>query len=50
LAFEIRQFFPQELDALLMYNGFTIEEKYGDYDGALFCGTSPKQLVVCRAS
>jgi hypothetical protein len=50
LAFEMRQFFPQELDALLMYNGFTIEEKYGDYDEAKFCSTSSKQLVVCRAS
>lgn len=50
LAFEMRQFFPQEIDALLKYNGFTIEEKYGDYDEAKFCGSSPKQLVVCRAS
>ena len=49
LSFEPRQFFPQELDALLAYNGFQLERKYGNYDGAAFSGASPKQLVVCRA-
>lgn len=49
LSFEMRQFFPQEIDALLVYNGFTIEEKYGDYDEAIFSSESPRQLIVCRA-
>jgi SAM-dependent methyltransferase len=50
LSFEMRQFFPQEIDELLTYNGFTIEQKYGGYDEAVFSGTSPKQLIVCYAS
>ncbi len=50
LTFEMRQFFPQEIDGLLVYNGYTIEEKYGDYDEAIFSSLSPRQLIVCRAS
>jgi ubiquinone/menaquinone biosynthesis C-methylase UbiE len=46
---EIRIYFPQELDALLKYNGFAIESKFGDYDGTAFRAASPKQLVVCSA-
>lgn len=45
----MRILFPQELDALLRYNGFTIEAKYGDYDETPFTSASPKQLVVCHA-
>jgi SAM-dependent methyltransferase len=44
----MRILYPQELDALLLYNGFTIEAKYGNYDETPFDSTSPKQLVVCR--
>lgn len=47
LSFEMRQFFPQEIDALLEYNGFIVERKYGGYDGEEFNGSSPKQLIVC---
>ncbi len=47
LSFEMRQFFPQEIDTLLEYNGFTIDRKYGGYDGEEFSGDSPKQLIVC---
>lgn len=43
----MRMFFPQELDALLRYNGFEIETKYGDYQDAPFSSKSPKQMVVC---
>ena len=32
VSFTMRQFFPQELDALFQYNGFRIEAKYGDFD------------------
>jgi hypothetical protein len=49
LSFEMRQFFPQEIDALLEYNGFIVERKYGGYDGEEFAGSSPKQLIVCAA-
>lgn len=47
-SFEMRQFFPQEIDALLVYNGFLIDRKYGDYDENQFGHDSPKQLIVCR--
>jgi SAM-dependent methyltransferase len=48
LSFDMRQFFPQEIDALLWYNGFLIEHKYGSYDEKEFSDDSPKQLIVCR--
>jgi SAM-dependent methyltransferase len=44
----MRMFFPQELDALLRYNGFVIEAKFGDYDDTPFSSKSPKQMVVCN--
>ena len=50
LSFEMRQFFPQEIDALLVYNGLRIERKYGNYEEAAFGNDSPKQLIVCQAS
>jgi len=43
----MRIYFPQELDALLGYNGFRIEEKYGDYDGSPFESYSPQQILLC---
>ncbi|MFV9509727.1 hypothetical protein [Tepidibacillus sp. LV47] len=43
----MRIYFPKELDALLKYNGFKIEEKYGDYFGNPFTADSKKQLIVC---
>ena len=43
----MRMYFPQELDALVKYNGFVIDDKYGDYDQAAFDAQSEKQLVVC---
>lgn len=44
----MRIFYPQELDALLRYNGFDIEAKYGDYEEQPFTTGSPHQLPVCR--
>jgi len=44
----MRMYFPQELDALIKYNGFVVEYKYGSYDQAAFDAESEKQLVVCR--
>jgi ubiquinone/menaquinone biosynthesis C-methylase UbiE len=46
VSFSMRQFFPQELDALFTYNGFNIEKKYGDFDESAFSAKSPKQLIV----
>lgn len=47
LSFEMRQFFPQEMDALLACNGFNVEYKYGDFDESPFVGASRKQIYVC---
>jgi ubiquinone/menaquinone biosynthesis C-methylase UbiE len=48
LSFEMRQFFPQEIDALLWYNNFLIEHKYGNFDEREFSRDAPKQLIICR--
>jgi SAM-dependent methyltransferase len=47
---EMRMYFPQELDALLKYNGFAVEHKYGTYDGRPFDAESTQQVVVCRVT
>ncbi len=47
---EMRIFYPQELDAYLRFAGFTIVEKFGDYDESPFVSTSSKQLIVARAA
>jgi hypothetical protein len=44
----MRMYFPQELDAVLKYNGFVIEHKFGGNDQTAFDAGSEKQLVVCR--
>jgi len=50
VSLTMRMFYPQEIDALLVYNGFTIENKYGDFDQMPYGAASPKQVIVCRAS
>jgi SAM-dependent methyltransferase len=45
---EMRMYFPQELDALLSYNGLRVIEKYGDYDELPFGPDAPKQLIICE--
>jgi SAM-dependent methyltransferase len=44
----LRIYFPQELDALLKYNGFEIEDKFGNVDQSEFNRDSETQLIVCR--
>ena len=44
----MRIIFPQELDAIIKYNGFVLVEKFGDYDGSRFLADSPKQLAITR--
>ena len=44
----LRYTFPQELAALLHYNGFTIARRYGDWDGEPLTAASPSIIVVCR--
>ncbi|HRH41516.1 MAG TPA: class I SAM-dependent methyltransferase [Pyrinomonadaceae bacterium] len=46
ISFTMRQFFPQELDALFLYNGFKIEHKFGNFDQSPFTAKSPKQIIV----
>jgi len=43
-----RQFFPAELEALLHYNGFRVEQQLGDFDGAPLRGDSESQVIVAR--
>lgn len=45
---ELRIFFPQELDALLKYNGFKIKAKYGDFDPVPYTSDSRRQIFICR--
>jgi len=44
----LRYTFPQELDALLHYNGFTITRQAGDWSGAPLGPSSPCIITVCR--
>ena len=43
-----RQFYPQELEALLHYNGFTIERSFGDFQGGKLERYSEIMAFVCR--
>jgi SAM-dependent methyltransferase len=43
-----RQFFPAELEALLHYNGFAIEARFGDFEGGPLRGDSESQVLVAR--
>jgi len=46
-ALNLRCFFPQELPALLKYNGFRIAARYGDFNRSPFKSGSAKQIFVC---
>jgi SAM-dependent methyltransferase len=46
----LRYFFPQELEALLHYNGFETLERYGDWDGSPLTNESQIMIFVCRAA
>ncbi len=48
VSFTMRQFFPQELDAIFAYNAFKIEHKFGNFDESPFNSTSPKQIIVAK--
>jgi SAM-dependent methyltransferase len=43
-----RQFFPLELEALLHYNGFTVEKHDGGFDGSALVPESEEQVLTCR--
>ncbi|MFW9827401.1 MAG: class I SAM-dependent methyltransferase [Candidatus Thorarchaeota archaeon] len=44
----LRMFFPQELDAILKYNGFKIIHKYGDFEQTSFTSESRRQIFICH--
>ncbi len=44
----MRMYFPQELEALLVYNRFDVEAKFGDYDAKPFDADDQLQILVCR--
>jgi SAM-dependent methyltransferase len=44
----MRQFFPQELDALLAHSGFVVAQKFGKYGETPFHGDSTQQIVVAQ--
>ncbi len=44
---DMRLFFPQELDAYLISNGFEILHKFGSFDEQPFADESEKQIYVC---
>jgi len=44
-----RQFFPAELEALLHYNGFTVESHTGDFDGKPITADTESQVLVATA-
>ncbi|HEU5100600.1 MAG TPA: class I SAM-dependent methyltransferase [Roseiflexaceae bacterium] len=46
----VRFTFPQELEALLHYNGFTIIRQYGDWNLEPLTAASTSIIVVCRRS
>ncbi len=48
LSFQMRQFFPREIEALLAYNGFEIETAYGSFDRAPLTSEASSQILVCR--
>lgn len=43
-----RQFFPQELEALLHYNGFCITEMWGGFDRSPLSQESGEMIVECK--
>ena len=47
-SLDMRMFYPQELDALLKYNGLSIVDKWGDLQRRPFGPDSGLQVVVCQ--
>jgi SAM-dependent methyltransferase len=47
-SLDLRMYYPQELDALLTYNGFSIIDKFGSAERDPFGPDSHQQLIICR--
>jgi hypothetical protein len=46
----MRMYFPQELDALLKYNGLPVVQKFSDYAETPFGRGATKQVIVCKTA
>jgi SAM-dependent methyltransferase len=46
----LRQFFPQEMEALLHYNGFKVIERFGDWQGTPLANEHDMMIFVCGVS
>jgi hypothetical protein len=44
----LRYVFPQELEALLFYNGFQVRARYGSWQQEPLTATSPAMIYVCQ--
>jgi SAM-dependent methyltransferase len=44
---DMRMYFPQELDALLKYNGFHIQDKFGSFEQTPFDAQAQHQIIIC---
>ncbi|WP_204102659.1 MULTISPECIES: class I SAM-dependent methyltransferase [Spirulina sp. CCY15215] len=44
---EHRIYFPQEIKAILKYNGFKVDRCFGNYDSTPFQENSPHHILVC---
>jgi len=44
----LRYVFPQEMEALLFYNGFNIQACYGNWQQEPLTATSPSMIYVCQ--
>lgn len=43
-----RQFFPAELESLLFYNGFILDQRYGDFSKTEFSSNSEQQVIIAK--
>ena len=48
LKLPMRVFFPSEIDNILQYNGFSIMDKFGNFERQSYESSSPKQIFVCK--
>jgi hypothetical protein len=44
----LRFVFPQEMEALLHFNGLAIRDAFGDWDRRPLSGDNPRMIYVCR--
>ena len=45
---DMRMYYPQELDTYLKLSGFTIQNKFGNFEQEVFNNESEKQIFICK--